>query len=383
MLGRRGRWPRSSGRCTRGATLRRWARTFARLVGPGHAAALPGPRPSAGLRTRPRPTEDVLAGVLAREAVQRRLPRHDHGISPRLSRTVPGHARGLAEGRPARPGGCGSTAGRRGPSAPPGTSVTTAGAGSARRTRTRPRRRARHRAGREQQAGQRRTAERRLPAAAHHQQRSGQPGQCGQQEQRARRVAAVELVGPQERGRRPVHLGRAAEGRVERLVEERAERPVLQPDHDRPARPERDPVRVGRVDLVELPAGDRRDPGRLGPGQREQPDRVAQDRQPPRARAAGAGPPCSARPISLPAPAPAGRGVWYSGEYFECSSQSGPLACSARVGQISRARPGCAAWRSPPPQPSGRWWPGPGPARNARTSRRPRRCRPGSASRTR
>ena len=114
-------------------------------------------------------------------------------------------------------------------------------------------------------------------AAAQHEQRADRAQDGGQGQQRARRVPALELVRPQERGDRLVHLGPAAVGRPEQALVERLVRGALDADDDLVAGPQADLGREHRVVRLELPARDRRDALDRRPGSGEQPGRVAQE----------------------------------------------------------------------------------------------------------
>ena len=193
--------------------------------------------------------------------------------------------------------------------------------------------------------------------------------QRGQGQQRTRGVAAVELVGAQERRHRPVDLRPAAVGRAQRAgLEFPAARP-LHADDEGAARPEQQvrdrshllpyglllgqarlraelspgradvgPRRVGRVAGLELPARDGRHPRGGLPGRREQAERVGEDR----ARHPRTGCWCTTALLMSPIRAPlvpGGTCVAYSGDSaHRCSSPSGPSACCwAGVGHSGRA----------------------------------------------
>ena len=82
--------------------------------------------------------------------------------------------------------------------------------------------------------------------------------------QRARRVTPAQLVGPQERG-----------GGLDRHQVAAAAVRVRQPGEEG----HRVPLRIGRVEVLELPARDGRDLRVIVPDRREQPDRVPGDRR--------------------------------------------------------------------------------------------------------
>ena len=191
----------------------------------------------------------------------------------------------------------------------------------------------------------------------------------------------VQLVGAQEPGDRPVDLSLAAVGGLEVAEVELPERHVLDPDDDDVPRAERDPVRIGRVVGLELPAGQRRDPRVGRPRQREQAYRVADDaaQDPLRLLALDR----RAQLGDQPGPVRPGRDGGRVQRRVLGSARASPGPSPARpgVGQSGRTAGGrarVAQSAAPTTRPTVAW---PGPAGSARSSRRTRRSTRRSAAR--
>src|SRR5262249_55338036 len=224
-----------------GSTLRRWARTFARSPDRGRLGRSLVSGIAAGVRTSPRPTEQVLA------AAGLRVPEARAGAGSKSARGD----RGIHGGQ----------------LLPPGELVDV-------------RREKDHHGGAgKQQAGQGELTAAAFPAAAGQQEkRARQACQAEQGQQRAGGGAAAQLGGAQERGDRPVDPCPAPRGGVPRPEPEPCERPVRHADDDDVAAAEADPRRVGGVAGLELPARDGHDPQAGLAGHGKEAYRVLQDR---------------------------------------------------------------------------------------------------------